>query len=204
LGWSDSIVRSGVVGDKIQRDAQDLVTLLLQDEVDADAHRTSGGNVIVSAAITGAGGIGKTTLARMVFSDDKVEQSFDERIWLSINKEVDQLSVLRSVIAALCGGGAAGDSRALLECALKQAVWQKKLLVVMDDVWSEDVWSGLLSAPLADAAAPGSRVLVTTRNDEVARKMKARHVHRVGKLEGDDAWVLLKKQVSKFYLFIFL
>ncbi|XP_066334123.1 putative disease resistance protein RGA3 [Miscanthus floridulus] len=195
LGSSDSIVRSGVVGDKIQRDAQDLITLLLQDEVDADAHRTSSSNVIVSAAITGAGGIGKTTLARMVFNDDKVEQSFDERIWLSINKEVDQLSVLRSVIAALCGGGAVGDSRALLECALKQAMRQKKLLVVMDDVWSEDVWSGLLSAPLADAAAPGSRVLVTTRNDEVARKMKARYVHRVGKLEGDDAWVLLKKQV---------
>lgn len=205
LGSSDSIVRSDVVGDKIQRVVQDLVTLLLQDEVHADAHRTSSGNVIVSAAITGAGGIGKTTLARMVFNDGKVEQSFDERIWLSINKEVDQLCVLRSVIAALRGGGSggAGDSRALLECALKQVARRKKLLVVMDDVWSEDVWNNLLSAPLADAAAPGSRVLVTTRNDEVARNMKARHVHRVGKLEGDDAWVLLKKQVSKFYLFIF-
>ncbi|XP_021306752.1 putative disease resistance protein RGA3 isoform X2 [Sorghum bicolor] len=149
----------------------------------------------------GAGGIGKTTLARMVFNDGKVEQSFDERIWLSINKGVDHLSVLRNVVAALHGGSyggggsAASDSRALLECALKQAARRKKLLVVMDDVWSEDVWSGLLRAPLADAAAPGSRVLVTTRNEVVARKMNARHLHRVGKLEGDDAWVLLKKQV---------
>ncbi|XP_062212089.1 putative disease resistance protein RGA3 [Phragmites australis] len=36
---------------------------------------------------------------------------------------------------------------------------------------------------------------MTTRNDGVARKMKAQHLHRVHKLEGEDAWILLKNQV---------
>lgn len=208
-----SMVRSDVVGDKIERDAQALVDLLLQKDQnqkvdDDDAHHvvtaeSKSSCVVVSAAIVGAGGIGKTTLARMVFNDNKVEQNFDERIWLSINKEANQVSVLRSAVAALgrsSYGGTVGDDRALLECALKRVARRKKLLVVMDDVWNEDVWSDLLRAPLVDAA-PGSRVLVTTRNDEVARRMKAQHLHRVDKLQGNDAWILLKNQVRRFYLF---
>uniref|UniRef100_A0A0A8ZSZ6 NB-ARC domain-containing protein n=1 Tax=Arundo donax TaxID=35708 RepID=A0A0A8ZSZ6_ARUDO len=65
----------------------------------------------------------------------------------------------------------------------------------MDDVWSEKVWNELLRVPL-NGGASGSRVLLTTRNDGVARGMKAQHLHRVDKLEIEDAWILLKKQVS--------
>jgi hypothetical protein len=41
-----------------------------------------------------------------------------------------------------------------------------------------------------------SRVLVTTRHDTVARGMRAEvPYHNVDKLEPEDAWTLLKKQV---------
>jgi len=67
----------------------------------------------------------------------------------------------------------------------------------MDDVWSDKVGNELLRVPLNDGAS-GSQVLVTTRNDGVARMMKAHHLHRVDKLETQDAWALLKRQVSDF------
>lgn len=154
-------------------------------------------NVIIAAAITGASGIGKTTLARMVFNDSMVEENFDRRIWLSINKEVNRISILQNVIVALgCNHDVFMGDKAQLEHLLKLTVWQKKFLLVLDDVWSEseNVWSEVLRAPLNDGA-PGSRVLVTTRNDGVARKMKALHLHRVHKLGQEDAWTLLKNQV---------
>ncbi|BAH92322.1 hypothetical protein OsI_13086 [Oryza sativa Indica Group] len=140
-------------------------------------------------------GIGKTTLARMVFNDAVLESHFDKKVWLSVNQEVNEVHLLHGVIAAFGGSyhGCAGD-KALLEDTLKHAVRQKRFLLVMDDVWSDRVWSDLLRAPLG-ACAPGSRVLVTTRNDGVARGMRAQHLHRVEKLDLGDSWSLLKKQV---------
>ncbi|KAI4979028.1 hypothetical protein ZWY2020_015781 [Hordeum vulgare] len=47
-------------------------------------------------------------------------------------------------------------------------------------------------------ADAGSRVLVTTRDERVARRMKAvLPYHHVDKLEDEDAWSLLKKQREK-------
>uniref|UniRef100_A0A0A9B2J8 AAA+ ATPase domain-containing protein n=1 Tax=Arundo donax TaxID=35708 RepID=A0A0A9B2J8_ARUDO len=189
------VIRSDVVGEKIEQDTKKIVDVLVSK---VDAHiGLNKSNVIVAVAITGAGGIGKTTLARVVFNDTRVEENFDKTIWLSVNKEVNQIDVLQNVIAALGSRytGSMGD-KALLESALKEEVRQKKFLLVLDDVWSDSVniWSEILRVPLSDGA-PGSRVLVTTRNDGVARRLKAQYLHRVDKLEGEDAWTLLKMQV---------
>ena len=73
----------------------------------------------------------------------------------------------------------------------------------MDNVWGEKVWNDFLRVSLC-YSTHGSRVLVTTRNVGVARGMNAQHLHRVDKLQTEDAWVLLKKQVSNFYLSHFL
>ena len=147
--------------------------------------------------VVGAAGVGKTTLAQMVFNDSKVEENFEERIWLSVNHDVNEINVLKSLLTSFglkhedCGGNK--DS---LKRALKDTIQQKKkFLLVMDDVWSEKVWYELLRAPLSYGAS-GSQILVTTRNIEVAIGMKAQHLHRVDKLQPEDAWILLKNQVS--------
>jgi hypothetical protein len=184
------ILQSDVVGDKIMEDTKKIVDLLIKVGSPAES---KGNNVVVAVAITGMGGIGKTTLARMVFNDSTVEESFDQRIWLSVNKEVNDISALRSVLSSFgTNHESFAGNQDLLERALKDTVQQKKFLLVMDDVWSEKVWTDLLRVPLS-YGAPGSRVLVTTRNDGVARGLNAQHIHRVDKLQPKDAWVLLKK-----------
>ncbi|XP_052146323.1 putative disease resistance RPP13-like protein 1 [Oryza glaberrima] len=190
-----SIIRSDVVGDKIDLHTRNLVDLLIGNKLADGRTRARSSGDVIAVAITGAGGIGKTTLARMVFNDAVLESHFEKKVWLSVNQEVNEVHLLHGVIAAFGGSyhGCAGD-KALLEDTLKHAVRQKRFLLVMDDVWSDRVWSDLLRAPLG-ACAPGSRVLVTTRNDGVARGMRAQHLHRVEKLDLGDSWSLLKKQV---------
>ena len=72
----------------------------------------------------------------------------------------------------------------------------------MDDVWKHQVWEDVLQTPLVSAAlAHGSRVLITTRHDMVARGMLAtKPYHYVNKLNPEDAWLLLKKKVRNSYM----
>ncbi|CAN6337788.1 unnamed protein product [Urochloa humidicola] len=81
---SPGIDPSAVVGDKIEEDTRSLVEVLVQEKRN-DAH--SRGSSFKIVAVVGTGGIGKTTLAQMIFNNETIEDKFDKRIWLSITKD---------------------------------------------------------------------------------------------------------------------
>ena len=68
----------------------------------------------------------------------------------------------------------------------------------MDDVWNQEAWENMLRTLILNAAdtKPGSRVLVTSRKVDVVRSMGA-SILRVGTLNDEDAWCLLKKQLPQ-------
>ncbi|KAM3296666.1 hypothetical protein ACQJBY_038824 [Aegilops geniculata] len=180
--------RSGVVGEKIEQDTRKLVEVMLSEK--------EGNTNIMVVAVVGVGGIGKTTLAQKVFNDEALNNEFEKMIWLSINKDFDEVELLRTIITQV--GGVHGDEKALsvLEPILATSLKGKKLFVVLDDVWNHGAWDDVLKTQLSNVVARGSRVLVTTRDETVARRMKAvLPYHHVDKLEEDNAWSLLKKQI---------
>ncbi|KAL6630910.1 hypothetical protein ACP70R_028250 [Stipagrostis hirtigluma subsp. patula] len=184
--------RSAVVGEKIEDDTRSLVEMVVKEET----HTRSSSNIKV-VAIVGVGGIGKTTLAQMIFNNETIEDKFDKKIWLSINQDFEEANLLRTAITA-AGGDHRGDNElSLLQPTLIAALAGKKIFLVMDDVWSERAWNDVLKIPMTNAAARGTCILVTTRNASVALGMKAlRPYHHVDQLAPEDAWCLLKNQVA--------
>ncbi|KAF8762255.1 hypothetical protein HU200_009642 [Digitaria exilis] len=183
-----------VVGEKIEEDTENLVEILTTDNL--SKYESS---KIIVVAIVGVGGIGKTTLAQKIFNHDVVGQEFPKKIWLSVNQDFNETELLRRAITEAGGNHqSSGNTRGAIERGLKETLDGKKTLLVMDDVWDHRAWEDVLRTPMINASlAHGSRVLVTTRHDTVARGMMAKTpYHHVNKLEAEDAWLLLKKQVS--------
>ncbi|XP_037416410.1 putative disease resistance protein RGA4 [Triticum dicoccoides] len=169
--------RSSVVGEKIEDDTRALVHMLMMESGDKS-------DSIMVFAIVGVGGIGKTTLSKKVFNDEAIQDKFTTKIWLSVTQEFSEVELLQTAITSangnLPGPGGGSQDKALLVPALASAIRDKKIFLVLDDMWGTNEWTNLLKAAFSHSA-PG---------------MKAVHpYHHVDKLEPEDAWSLLKKQV---------
>ncbi|XP_010906147.2 putative disease resistance protein RGA3 [Elaeis guineensis] len=179
------VVEIDIVGSRIEEDTQSLVDLLIKDD--------SRKNILVFA-IVGAGGIGKTTLAQRIYNDQRIQEKFSVKKWVCVSREFDEIKLLKDILDGDENDRARDQSRSSLDPRVQSNLRGKKLFLVLDDVWTANVWCDLLRNTLYGCAA-GSRVLVTTRNERIAMQMMAVNTHHVDKLSLGDGWSLLCKKV---------
>ncbi|KAK8331671.1 hypothetical protein V6Z11_A10G089800 [Gossypium hirsutum] len=133
------------------------------------AENSSGGGLKLPViSIMGMGGIGKTTLAQLVYNHSDVECHFDKRIWICVSDPFNEIRIAKEILEAFKGESSnlVGKDNILQE--IRSHVSGKKVLLVLDDVWSEDAtrWEQLKTS--LKHCSPGSRILITTRNEKVA------------------------------------
>lgn len=181
LRSSSLVDESCVYGREREREA--ILDLLMNDSDDCVAD-------IGVVSIVGMAGVGKTTLAQLVYSDAKVESFFELRVWVCVSEEFDVVKVTAAVLEAVSMEGCNFKDLNLLQVSLKEKLFGKKILVVLDDVWNENYeqWE-ILRMPFI-AAEAGSRILVTTRNEGVASIMTTCGTYRLKELTNDDCFSL--------------
>ncbi|KAB2608213.1 disease resistance protein RGA2-like [Pyrus ussuriensis x Pyrus communis] len=94
----------------------------------------------------GLGGLGKTTLAQSVYNDQRVVASFDLRMWQHVSVDFDVTRLIKEILGSALGTKISeGLSLDQLQAQLRDALKDKKFLLVLDDVWNEDriKWSKL-------------------------------------------------------------
>ncbi|KAJ4968127.1 hypothetical protein NE237_014828 [Protea cynaroides] len=141
--------------------------------------------------IVGMGGLGKTTLAQMVFNDPLIVKHFNLRIWVSVSEEFDVKRLLKEIIES-AGAKCDASNFDVIARNLQKKLMGKRFLLVLDDVWSEerfaDKWVTLIE-PLRSGIA-GSKVIVTTRSNEIARIVATNYTHHLGILSELECWSL--------------
>ncbi|XP_028757276.1 putative disease resistance RPP13-like protein 1 [Neltuma alba] len=144
-------------------------------------------------SIVGMGGLGKTTLAQLVFNDSRVMDGFNLKVWVCVSDEFDVLRVTRTIYEAITGYMYDTNDLNTLQIKLKQQLTQKRFLLVLDDVWNENymLWEALQS-PFNNGAL-GSKILLTTRSKKVASTMRSADILQLKPLSKGDSWSLFSR-----------
>lgn len=149
-------------------------------------------------SLVGQGGIGKTTLARKVYNDEVVKVHFDCRVWITVSQSYETKKLLRIIARQVCETGERIEEDYTGEeliSLLREHLQTKRYVVVLDDVWQNDSWKVMKHAfPNNDN---GSRIIITTRNVDVANFCKRSSCDIVQELQtwsSEMAWMLFCKK----------
>ncbi|XP_065870671.1 putative disease resistance protein RGA3 isoform X2 [Euphorbia lathyris] len=175
-----------VIGRQVEKEA--IVELLLSSDYQE--------NVSV-VPIVGIGGLGKTTLAQLVYNDDNVKNHFELRMWVCVSHDFDVQLLVKKILESATGEVPQNTQMDPLKDLLHEKINGRKYLLVLDDVWNEnsDEWSRLKD--LLAGGARGSKIVITTRARSVAEMSQPIDIHELRGLSEDEAWSLFKQMAFK-------
>ncbi|KAL5718989.1 hypothetical protein ACHQM5_011833 [Ranunculus cassubicifolius] len=165
-------------------DKENIVDLLLSN--------ANSENNLQVYPIVGIGGLGKTTLAQVIYNEERIAETFNTRIWVCVSEDFSVRRLLQMIIASLSGAECGREDLATLQKRLKELLSEKKFLLVLDDVWCEnpDLWEYFRCS--LNCGANGSSIIITTRLSTVATIMGTHSRYELKPLTDEYCWDLFK------------
>ncbi|PWA87337.1 NB-ARC domains-containing protein [Artemisia annua] len=137
--------------------------------------------------IVGMGGVGKKTLARLLYDEKQVKDHFELKAWVCVSDEWDSFQISKIIFQSVSGEDKKFEDLNLLQVALRDQLREKRFLLVLDDVWSESCedWETLVRP--FHACSCGSKIIMTTRKEQLLKKLGYDNSNRLQRLFQDDA-----------------
>ncbi|CAL4980809.1 unnamed protein product [Urochloa decumbens] len=134
-----------------------------------EGSETSKQQVIVS--IVGFGGLGKTTLANLVY--EKIKGQFHCGAFVYVSHDPNMDNIFKNMLYQLDGDkykyiNQATWSEEQLISEIRKFLQPKRYFIVIDDIWNTSVWETIKCALIQNEC--GSRIITTTRNLDVAKQ----------------------------------
>ncbi|XP_050283802.1 putative disease resistance protein RGA4 [Quercus robur] len=165
-------------------DKEEIIKILLDPNVEES---------VLILPIVGLGGLGKTTLAQLVFNDKEIKNHFEPKLWVCVSDDFDVKVIIKKILECAQNKNPENLEKNTLINNLKKEIDGKRYFLVLDDVWNEDLQKWLELKNLLMDGAIGSRILVTTRINKVAKITKTVQPYMLEGLDKDKSWSLFKQ-----------
>ncbi|XP_020960313.1 uncharacterized protein LOC107647161 isoform X3 [Arachis ipaensis] len=169
---------------------QDIKGLESRKKIIGDVMEKLKDDKIRMISICGMGGVGKTTLVKGVIKVVESEKLFD-KVLMAVVSQNPNYQMVQAQIADWLGlpfrsGSVQGKARELLDYLQGSS----RVLIVFDDVWSELDFESIGIPSLGHEKV--CKILFTSRNEEVCRKMGSKENIQLHVLPEEEAWDLFR------------
>ncbi|WMV55816.1 hypothetical protein MTR67_049201, partial [Solanum verrucosum] len=168
-----------------KNDIEELIDRLLSED--------ASGKKLTVVPIVGMGGLGKTTLAKAVYNDERVQKHFLLKAWFCVSEAYDAFRITKGLLQEIGSTDLkVDDNLNQLQVKLKEGLKGKKFLLVLDDVWNDNYneWDDLRNVFVQGDI--GSKIIVTTRKESVALIMGNEQIS-MDNLSTEASWSLFKR-----------
>nr|UBY06874.1 NBS-LRR disease resistance protein [Dasypyrum villosum] len=176
----------------LDRTRDELIKTLICEEGNSKEH-------LKTISIVGVGGLGKTTLTKAVF--EKIKAQFDCAAFVPVGQNPDIKKVFKDLLFGLNKGkfndihNTSRDEKLLME-EISEFLVDKRYLIVIDDIWEEEIWRCINCALYKNKLH--SRVITTTRNVSVSEACLSSSddmIHKMKPLSDEDSQILFHRRI---------
>ncbi|PSS12020.1 Disease resistance protein [Actinidia chinensis var. chinensis] len=148
--------------------------------------------------MTGIGGIGKTTLAQLVYNDAEVKRYFQLKMCVCVSNGFDMDAIVRKMIESATHRKCENFELEVLQTLLRKEIEGKRYLLVLDDMWSDNRERWEKFRELLQGGGRGSTIIVTTRMEVVATITgTVGSTYELKRLPEDLSWSLFRQVAFK-------
>ncbi|KAH7855083.1 hypothetical protein Vadar_021048 [Vaccinium darrowii] len=176
-------------------DREKLVRLLLSSHDAED---------VAIILIVGIGGLGKTTLAQLVYNDRRIQNHFTKGLWVCVSNDFDIKTILIKLLQAdgrqhVSITSYRNEGLEQLQNQVRNILSGDNFLLFLDDVWNEDRVEWKKLEDLFMTLGRGVRIVVTTRSKMVASIVRTSTVepYELEGLSDNDCLDILVKWAFK-------
>ncbi|RHN65529.1 putative P-loop containing nucleoside triphosphate hydrolase, leucine-rich repeat domain, L [Medicago truncatula] len=146
-------------------------------------------------SIAGMAGIGKTTVAKLIYNDSQVRDKFELIVWVRLLRYVDDSSVFETILESITSQKTSNvNLNTKRNDTSKVNTMYPNFLLVLDDVWDARSVNWILLMDIFNVVETGSRIIITTRDERVPISMQTFfYVHYMRHLETEDCWSLVAR-----------
>ncbi|GLT33393.1 hypothetical protein SLA2020_079890 [Shorea laevis] len=160
--------------------------------------------LVSGVSIVGMGGLGKTTVARSIYTKAKEEKHYDLVAWVCVSDDFNEETILREMHEHFIKGGVPPSSINVLVEDLAKELEKKTFFLVLDDVWNKDQsrWNAFSNRLSRILKTTRNSIVVTTRDEKVASMMmkvslmqNSMQIYKMPRLSDDECWLIIEETI---------